>query len=396
MVTRAAPSKAKSLISLAQKQQDYVVQVRRDLHQIPELGWEEVKTLSYIKTEIHRLIPSITHDCEFVELKGGLYVDVNVDPSAKRVLYRADVDGLPIKEKTNLPYSSQHQGIMHACGHDCHSAMLLGFMRALASGFEPKNNLRLVWQRAEETLTVQSGGSKMVEEGVCEGCHRAYGLHVSSPHENGVFFSRYGTMMANAAHLCIEFTCTGGHVMRPNYGSNAVDIATEIQVAMRNFCLQTLEPGSPIIFVPSVSNSGTIFNVMPDHAKLWFSVRNCLEARALHEFIIKLRKKIESIVLSFPDAKLTAFEFHHGFPMVINDDKTTQSTEKALQQCAFTTKQCELLYSGEDFAFYADHCPTSFWMLGVKQGPGYDHHTALFNPDESVLWKGVAFWLALA
>ncbi|HPE85030.1 MAG TPA: M20 family metallopeptidase [Chlamydiales bacterium] len=396
MVVKAAPARIKTLHALAQMQQDYVVRVRRDLHKIPELGWHETKTLQYIKNEIAKLLPLLVYDARLVELEGGIYLDIDVNPDAERFLFRADIDGLPIQEQTGLPFSSEHEGLMHACGHDCHAAMLLGFLRSVASGFEPTQNLRLVWQRAEEIITSQSGGARLVEEGICDGITKAFGLHVSTPHENGVFFSRSGPMLANAAHLFIEIKCTGGHVMRPDFGSNAIDIVTEIQVAMRSFAQLTLGSSAPINFVPSQSNAGRIFNVMPDKAELWFSIRNFLEPRELRLFLCKLRAKIESIVSSFKDGKVNAFEFYQGFPVCANDQACKESVEKILHSHGFETQETEQLYAGEDFAFYTEHCISSFWMLGVKQGPGHDHHTPLFNPEESKLWQGVAFWLALA
>lgn len=104
---------------------------------------------------------------------------------------------------------------------------------------------------------------------------------------------------------------------------------------------------------------------------------------------------MESIVSSYDDAEIKTFNFHSGFPILANDRRCHMHASQALHSCEFITKKAQLLYGGEDFAFYAQHCPSSFWMLGAKQGPGYDHHTALFNPDESVLWQGVAFWLSL-
>lgn len=394
-MTTNVVSSRKSIQSFARDQEDYVIQIRRDLHRIPELGWKETKTVAYIKARIKELLPMIDCQAEMHEMAGGLYVDITVHPEAERILFRSDIDGLPIEEQTNLPFSSEHAGVMHACGHDCHAAMLLGALRAIAAGIPLKHNLRLVWQRAEEVFAIESGGSKMVEEGVCCGISRAYGLHVSSPHETGVFFSRPGNMMSNAAHLCVEISCTGGHVMRPDLGANAIDILTEIQVALRDFVSRTLPPDEPIIFVPSVANAGQACNIMPNHAMLWYSVRNFLGPRKLHTFLKALTQKISTVVSGFPDSQIASLRMHQGFPILTNDPNEHIGVEKKLKKQGYRVKTSPLLYSGEDFSYYLDNCPGSFWMLGAKQGPGYDHHTALFNPDESALVYGVAFWLAL-
>ena len=396
MMTIKTGLKAPDCSNLAKRQSNYILEIRRELHRIPELGWQEEKTLFLIKYEIEKLLPLIPFNAHLVEKAGGIYVDIDIDETSPRILFRADIDALPIEEKTDLPFSSNHPGLMHACGHDCHTAMLLGFLRALASGAEPAHNLRLVWQRAEEMLTTQSGGAKLAEEGVFEGIHHAFGLHVSTPLKSGTFYSRPGIMMANAAHLCIEIECLGGHVMRPDLGSNAVDITAEIHVALRNIVSTTLAPYEKMNLVPSVSRAGDTFNIMPNQATVWYSMRNFLEPRRLHEFLRLVREKVQCIVSSFPDAQIKAFRFHQGFPILVNDERSYELVNQTLKSHKFKTDQCELLYSGEDFAFYSENCPSSFWLLGAKQGAGYDHHTALFNPDETALWKGCAFWLALS
>ncbi|MCP5491824.1 MAG: amidohydrolase [Chlamydiales bacterium] len=385
-----------NVTTAAKKQQDYVVNARRIMHRIPELGWQESKTIDFILNQIEQVTPFIPFDVQIKEYKGGICVDVTIDPDLERILFRADVDGLPIEELTGLPFASVHKGLMHACGHDCHSAMLLGAFRSLATGTVPKKNIRFIWQRAEELFDQKSGGATLVDEGVTDNISKVYGLHLSTPREAGTLLSRPGSMMANAAHIQMEIGCTGGHVMHPELGSNAIDIITDIHMALRNFAMRTVGPAETIAFTPSVSKAGDTENIMPNHAHIGYSIRNFLPPEQLHTFLVRLRHQVESIIQIYPEAKLKKFEYLPGFPALINDDSSYQTTKDLLISHKLKTGDCPLLFSGEDFAYYAQKKPGSFWMLGAKQGPGYDHHTPYFNPDESILWVGVAYWLAIA
>ena len=386
----------KDLINLAQESQDYVTELRQALHEIPELGWQEEKTIALIKSEIRKIASTSKVKIAYREKKGGVWVDLNFHPDKKRILYRADIDALPLEEQTNLPFSSKHPGLMHACGHDCHAAMLLGALKVLASGeVVPHYNLRLVWQRAEEVGTIQSGGCKLVEEGVLEGISYCYGLHISSTEAYGTFISRPNYFMCRAGKLQIEVTCLGGHVMRPELGSNAIDIMTEIHMTLRGFELRKLGPNEMISFVPSISQAGNASNTRPNHGEMWYAVRNFLSEERLDDFISSIRTKIELIIQSYPDASLSEFHYHPGYPPLINNPNNTQFVKDLLDQ-HFETRKIPFMFSGEDFSYYVQNRTGSYWILGARKGKQTDHHTSTFNPDEGVLWQGVAFWLLLS
>ena len=221
---------SKNVLLLSKSLQKYVVAIRRELHMFPELSWQEEKTLSIITREIERYRKEFDHAVTIHRKEGGIWVDLIVDRNKETRLFRADIDALPIEEKTGLPYASKNKGVMHACGHDCHAAMLLGAYKACAKKLiKPNYNIRFVWQRAEEyTLNNESGGQRLVKEGVCKGVNETFGLHVQSTMLNGVFFSVGGCLLANSAHLEFTIECSGGHVMRPDLGSNAIYVMTDI------------------------------------------------------------------------------------------------------------------------------------------------------------------------
>ncbi|MCP4544319.1 MAG: amidohydrolase, partial [Chloroflexi bacterium] len=183
--------------------QPWVVDIRHHLHQIPELCWEEEETLALIRQQIDGIKANAQRSqrplVNVHQAKGGIWVDVTFDQDLDRVLLRADVDAIPIQEQTGLSFSSQNAGIMHACGHDAHAAMLLGALKALLENDIPvTHNLRFVFQRAEENPLKASGGATLVGEGVLKGVTEAHALHIWAASEPGVFLSRPGPMMANS------------------------------------------------------------------------------------------------------------------------------------------------------------------------------------------------------
>jgi amidohydrolase len=389
--------KKKDVLSLCYDTQEFIANIRHQLHEIPELAWEEEKTLSLIEKEIKTILLKSKLSIKLYRKTGGIYVDIDLNDKAKRLLFRADIDGLPIQEETNLPFSSKHPGMMHACGHDCHAAMLLGALKLIGEErVRPLYNLRLVWQRAEEIGMAISGGSSMVKEGVLEGISHAYGLHISSRHKPGTFFSRPGPLASQPGHLYMDIKCSGGHVMHPEIGSNAIDIMTDIHISLRGFALRALGPNEMISFVPSVSKAGSACNIRPGYGTLCYAVRNFLSNERLETFIYQIQKRVEAIIDSYPEARLSSFIYEPGYPSLINDPKSYLFVKHLLNDLEIETLEIPPAFAGEDFSYYLQKSPGSYWVLGAMNQKPIDHHTAVFNPDETVLFKGTAFWLLLA
>ncbi|MEI8300334.1 MAG: M20 family metallopeptidase [Chlamydiota bacterium] len=388
-----------AIVALAQKYQSYIVSIRRHLHQYPELSWQEDLSIAFIKNEILKILASTSLKAELIENKGGLVLDLNINPSYDRILFRADVDALPIDEQTTLDFKSKHPGIMHSCGHDCHAAMLLGALKALCeTKLTISHNLRFVWQRAEEIILTApySGGESLIQDHVLDGISHVYGLHISSKNTNGVFFSKPGAMLANAAHLAFKIRCLGGHVMHPEKGSNAIDILADIHYHLKSFVLNSLGSSQPVSLVPSTSHAGSACNVMPSEGYANYSMRTFLSLEESRLVIAKLEAKIRAIVALYDDATLEEFQFYPGYPPLVNPAEIYENVKMLLHAQNFETNTIKPLFAGEDFAFYLSNRPGSYWLLGAKTEPEFDHHTPYFNPNESVFWRGAAFWMALA
>ena len=385
------------LAELAREAETYVLKLREELHRIPELRFEEEQTLAVVRREVEGRAAAHPRSSkiEIREYRGGLVVDVTVDASAERWLLRADVDGLPVPEQTGLPYASINPGRMHACGHDAHTAMLLGAFSLLVGPTRPARNLRFVWQRAEENPVTESGGAMLVREGVCEGVTRVYGLHVDANRTSGWFLSRPGPHMANSDRLQVQIKCQGGHVARPHHGSNAADIAVDVCTALRGFGLRTLGPHEAISLVPAIVRAGTASNVRPDTAELWFAVRNFLDAQRRQSFEAALVREIEQLVRRYGDAEVTVTPVR-GHPSLVNTATEVERVRKLLDEAGLETVEDETRFGGEDFAWYLRARPGCFWFLGAGTDDSADHHAPRFNPDPGAFWRGVHYWLILA
>ncbi|MBS0585857.1 MAG: amidohydrolase [Verrucomicrobia bacterium] len=392
-----SPSR-EAIFSFALAFEEYTIKTRRALHQIPELGWEEEKTLATILKEIQKAAKNSIYTINIVHKEGGIWVDLLVDPSLPHLLFRSDIDALPIEEETNLPFSSKHPGKMHACGHDCHAAILLTAFTILAKNLlAPRANIRFVWQRAEEYNLCRSGGEKLLEEGVVEGIDHAYGLHINPTTSIGTFFSKPGRMMANSSQINCTIECSGGHVMYPDRGSNAIYIMIDIQNSLRGLEGIYFKPTEPIVFVPSIAQAGVASNVRPNRAELTFALRNFLPEEERDHFVSIIKEKIHAITATYPTALVSRFSFIPGYPSLTTDPENFYFVQDLLLKNGLVASETPPLFCGEDFAYYLQKVPGSFWCFGTKQeGETYDLHTSKCNPNEKALKLGVFFWLLLS
>jgi len=219
-----------NLEQVAKNQEKYLQRIRKELHKFPEVRFETKRTRTIIKREINNLLElDGVNNCEtsMEEEAGGILVKFTFNPSYANVALRADFDALPITENTDLEFASQNEGVMHACGHDIHTAWLLATMRAIAMGqVQPLCNIIFIFEDGEENPITDPGSKLIVDNGKLFSVSEIYGLHIwAHPNcEPGVFYTRSGALMGNSGRLGIYIHCAGGHVAEPHIGSNGLRI----------------------------------------------------------------------------------------------------------------------------------------------------------------------------
>lgn len=388
---------AQLLLQEARAVEDHVIQDRNELYSMPELRFAENRTIACISQKIGECIATMRRKnmaCTptlLQEKEGGIWLDLDFKDKTARRLFRADVDAVAIEEAPG--------GVMHACGHDAHAAMLLGFLRVLANGWiRPTANLRLVWQRAEENPGTTSGGKLLCEEGVLNEIESVHALHIRGLSPAGSFQVTPGRAMANSGRFLIRIGCDGGHVMAPHRSTSAADVLADVVVALRRFPLHKLGPFEPCSIVPAYTNAGSpdASNVMPASASAWFSCRTFLDPKSVLDLKIDLRAFIEDVIGQYPNARLAEFTFHEGHPMLHNTPEITAQVARLLEGVGMTVEEVDPILGGEDFAWYLQQRPGSFVFLGAHQEGSGANHSPAFNPDPSVFWMGVLYWLLIA
>ncbi len=386
-----------NLIEVAKSVESYVIEARHRMHKHPETRWETSWTRDFIEGKVQSM------GFEPKMFDGGIVVDIDTIPGGEKILCRADFDALPVTEKTGLPYASVSEGKSHACGHDCGTAMLLGTLQAISEHkIQLTKNIRVVFQDAEENPGTdprpESGGEVLVKEGVLEGVNRAYALHIDNMPEStfGAFRSCSGAMLGNSGRIYFKVNSSGGHVAKPHTGVNALRVVNAIMNQLNTFIARHFDPLQPATLEPAVVNAGKGSNVMPAEAEVWYGFRTMLPRREHEAWATTIEMEAIAVAASM-DAKITDVQLIHGHPALVNDYSAYTDAAVLLMTNGEEVTGMNPLLGGEDFAHYAMRVPSAMFMLGAHTpNSGGDHHSPTFNPDESVFWKGVHFWLLLA
>ncbi|QBQ99459.1 M20 aminoacylase family protein [Paraburkholderia pallida] len=368
------------------------IELRRDLHRHPELGLEETRTSSLLAQrlagwgyEVHRGLA-----------KTGIVATLTRGTGRRRLGLRADLDALPIREATGLPWQSQHEGVMHACGHDGHTAMLMAAARYLVERGEFSGTLNLVFQPAEE----HPGGAKiMIEEGLFERfpCDAIFAMHNMPGIAQGHLVFRDGAMMASSDDVTIVLTGRGGHGAMPHRATDPVVAAASIVMALQTVVSRNVDPQQTAVVTVGELSAGRANNVIPERARLELSVRALdREVRDLLE--ARIRALVEMQAQSF--GVHAQVQYKRDYPVLVNTTaETTFAREVALELLGEqgVTRDGGALTGSEDFAVMLEHCPGSYLLIGNGAGdggcmvhnPGYD-----FNDDNIAV--GGAYWALLA
>jgi hippurate hydrolase len=368
-----------------------LIDIRRDLHMHPELSWEEHRTADKV--------------CRFLDQHGivyrrgvagtGVVVDLPGPAGLPFVALRADMDALPIQEETELPFASENPGVMHACGHDGHTTMLLGAAALLAQEPALPVPVRLIFQPAEET---GRGAEEMIKAGVLDDVAMIFGGHLDRHHNAGSIVVTDGTVNASSDRFRIEIAGRGGHGARPHETVDAVVAGSLVVMAIQTIVSREVNPAHPSVISVGKFAAGSAPNVIASHAVLEGTIRSQDEEvrRHLHDAL----RRISSSVGQLHGATVEALILE-GTPPLVNNDRATQIARAAAANTVGADKVEELITAnmgGEDFSHFVQRVAGCYVRFGA-QIPGkenYPAHSSRFDIDERALPVGAAYFHAVA
>lgn len=386
------------LWKVCKEKQEDIVQMRRSLHEIPELGDCLPQTKSYLINQLCNMgIPYIENETD-----DGLCAVIVGEKPGKTLAFRADMDALPIQETNPVEFCSQHEGCMHACGHDAHMAMLLGAAKVLQENKEQLNGtVKFLFQTDEET---SKGAKRCIQEGHLQGVDAIFGMHIgtilSKTIPSGTVVSVPGCCMASFDKFVIKVRGKGCHGSTPENGIDPINISSHIVINLQEVLAREIAAVSPAVLNVCRLESGFAYNVAPEEASIEGTFR------AVDESIRQtIAARIEDI------AKGTAAMFRGeaeceiiwGAPPVVND----KAMARFAAECAGEFLEEERIMQeiqapsmiGEDFAYYLQEIPGAFLLLSSsnqEKGTDVAHHTSDFQIDEDVLWIGSAMYVTIA
>ena len=369
---------------------DILIQWRRDFHQYPELGFEEHRTSSIIA----ETLISFGMSPKTGVGKTGVTADLNFG-EGPTIALRADMDALPMQETSGLSFSSKHDGVMHACGHDGHMAMLLGAAKILSQmDKELTGTIRFIFQPAEEG---EGGARYMIEDGCLEGVDEIYGIHVWNYQPVGEVGAKEGPILAAADLFDIIIKGVGGHGATPQGTVDAVIVAAHLIQALQTIVSRNTNPLESTVITIGEINGGHNFNIIADKVRLAGTTRAYTKE---NRTMIKRRMQeiIDGIAKSF-GAEIT-FNYTDGYPPTINHagpvKKVLQAAGKVVGPGA---GEPYLSMGGEDFSYYLQKVPGCFFFVGSAPDGQMQfstpHHCSHFNMDESALSVGTSVYLHL-
>jgi len=380
------------------EQQEYIVAMRRELHEVPEIGTHLPETQAVIVRELDRMGISYRKNGK----DSGVVGEVRGGQPGKTILLRADIDGLPIPEATGVPYTSRHENCMHACGHDAHGAMLLGALKVLQENRENlKGAVRFVFQTGEE---ICRGAKIAIEEGALNGVDSVFGLHIGSIAGTeipaGTLVVTPGCCMASFDRFILRIHGVGCHGSTPEKGIDPITIASNIILSLQEILAREIPTLKPAVLTVGKISGGFAYNVMPGEVLIEGTTR-ALEDSVRKQLAQRIGEISKGIAESFRGT--CECEMDWGAPPVVNDPDMAElagnAAQKALGKDRVITSMPAPIMGGEDFAYYLSQKPGAFMFLSSANAEKHTngpHHNAHFNIDEDVLYMGSAAYVSLA
>ncbi len=373
----------------AENIKDYIIEMRRHFHQNPELSLEEFETTKKIVNELEKM------GIEVSTFKDGLTGCIGTIKGAKEgktLLLRADIDALSVHEKTNLEFASRVDGKMHACGHDCHAAMLLGVAKILSEMKDKfSGNIKLFFQAAEE---IGLGAKLSIEQGVMDNVDACYGVHVTPRFESPKINMQYGERMAATDVFKLTVEGTSSHGSSPHLGHDAIVASAAIITTLQTIVSRINNPLKPAVVTIGTIKGGQRFNIIANEVIMEGNVRTFDEI---------FRKEIETHIREIAESVAKAhsctakLEYRYGTGVVLNKDKNlvdiAQNAVKKLYG-EDSLVEMEKITGGEDFSLLMEKAPGIFGYIGTRNPkvPGSEkiNHHECFTVDEDALIRGTA------
>ena len=374
------------------KNQKEFIDVRRHFHMNPELSFCEEKTPVYIVDYLKKLG---IDDIRTGVGGGGVVANIKGTRKGKTVALRADFDALPIQDEKNVTYASKVPGVMHACGHDAHTASLMAVAKVAIQNREAfEGNIRFIFQHAEE---VQPGGAKsMIEDGCLDGVDAIFGNHMASEMPVGYAGYAYGPIMANSDFFAITLQGKGGHAAYPHGTVDPIILGTNIIQSFQQIVSRRVKAINPAVLSVTKFHAGTAFNIIPDTVELGGTVRTYDEAT--QSLIMKSMDDILKSLTNMVGAKYN-FEYTKGYPAVDNTRVETEIVKNAINMLGLKPLEITPRMGGEDFAYYLKKVPGSFFYTGagnVEKEIVFPHHHPRFDIDESSILSASKILLTVA
>ena len=373
------------------EQKDFIIQTRRDLHRIPETAFTEAKTALYLADKLKELDVELETNIA----THGIVALMKTGKPGATLLFRADMDALPITEATGLSFASTHEGVMHACGHDAHMAMVLGAAKVLNELQEGLcGNIKFLFQPAEEG----PGGAKpMIKAGVMQNptVDYAFGCHVWPDIPEGCVGLVSGPFMAAMDRFDIKIIGKGGHGAMPHECVDALEVGTQVVNALQRMVSRHSDPLEPAVVTVGTFNAGTAFNIIPGEATLSGTTRTFSNS-VCEQWEDDMHRIVSNVCASMgAEFELT---YTQGYPVTINDPDMTALVKKCAagvvdEDHVVTPKKT---MGGEDFSFFLREAQGAYFALGTGYEGGASVHNPAFDFNEDILLTGVETFCRIA